>query len=253
MDTIDSIFEKIPQKLKKTAQIPKNLSQILSEKQNNTISHESLYKNLFPEYQGPPGSQILKEISTKPEIFSKKLEEGTFLLEKFVKKREEKPNSLRSSRFFAKKLEKQLKFFKIPASYSKFSAYEPMNRLWKQYISQETGVLTKKTQENEAQILQKILKADLHGAIISVVSAKCENYEGISGIILRETKNCLRLVTKNDRILTIPKENCVFLLDFPEKPVKIFGKALCCRPADRVKKLLKMKKFDEFLLKSVEI
>jgi len=45
-----------------------------------------------------------------------------------------------------------------------------MNNLWKQYMRDLVG-----NDKSEESMLLKILKADLHGAIIKVLRAKCKS------------------------------------------------------------------------------
>ena len=54
-----------------------------------------------------------------------------------------------------------------------------MNQLWKEYI---TELMNNST--NDETILNKMLKADLHGAILTVVNATNKNNIGISGIVI---------------------------------------------------------------------
>ena len=46
----------------------------------------------------------------------------------------------------------------------------------------------------------KLLKADFHGAIITVSQSRCPSYVGQTGILLQEMKTCFRIVTKADKV-----------------------------------------------------
>ncbi len=50
------------------------------------------------------------------------------------------------------------------------------------------------------QLSQKVVKADYHGSILRVWRSKCPSYVGSEGIVVQETQNTVRLVTKEDKI-----------------------------------------------------
>lgn len=58
-----------------------------------------------------------------------------------------------------------------------------MNELWKQYMQ----VLLGHDKIDKVSLLSKILKADFHGAIISIFNATNKNLIGIEGIVIKET------------------------------------------------------------------
>ena len=45
-----------------------------------------------------------------------------------------------------------------------------------------------------------IMRADYHGAKISVPESKCSTLVGIEGIVIVETKNIFRIISENNRI-----------------------------------------------------
>ena len=46
----------------------------------------------------------------------------------------------------------------------------------------------------------KVMKADYHGSILRVWRSKCPNYVGTEGILVQETQNTLRLITKENKM-----------------------------------------------------
>lgn len=72
----------------------------------------------------------------------------------------------------------------------------------------------------EDVFLQKFLRADLHGAVIKgdfnivgqksncsfncfiVLAAKCKSYEGVYGIVAKETQRTFDVVTPDNKILS---------------------------------------------------
>lgn len=82
----------------------------------------------------------------------------------------------------------------------------PLNHMWLAYIAQTLGVKdfsklpTSPVDPHWETIGQRLLKADYHGAAISVVRCKNPGAVGTSGIILQETKNCFNVITPDDRL-----------------------------------------------------
>ena len=53
---------------------------------------------------------------------------------------------------------------------------------------------------NQRNTELKLLRADYHGCIMKVVSAKCSTLLDLEGILLMETKNTWKIITTNDAI-----------------------------------------------------
>ncbi|XP_061132081.1 ribonuclease P protein subunit p29 isoform X5 [Syngnathus typhle] len=54
-------------------------------------------------------------------------------------------------------------------------------------------------QSSPHSVQQKLLKADFHGAIITVVRSKCPSYVGTTGILIQEFKHVFKMITKQDK------------------------------------------------------
>ncbi|XP_006458896.1 hypothetical protein AGABI2DRAFT_200755 [Agaricus bisporus var. bisporus H97] len=61
----------------------------------------------------------------------------------------------------------------------------------------------------------KLVKADFHGAVISVRQSKNPCLVGITGIIIHETENAFKIITKTNAVKLIPKANSIFALSIP--------------------------------------
>lgn len=129
---------------------------------------------------------------------------------------------------------KRSKIFEINEGEIKFKDMIPIHMMWKEYMRDLVGnvsQLTEKDQKpksNESIItlrtglLLKVLKADLHGAIISVFESKsCQ--VGLEGIIVKESRQTFTIITPDDRLKTLSKANMTFLLKLPDGPkIKVF-------------------------------
>lgn len=61
----------------------------------------------------------------------------------------------------------------------------------------------------------KICSADFHGAEIEVVRSRCVSRVGVKGIVVRDSKGVFVVVTKGDKVKSLPKEGTVFRVRVP--------------------------------------
>lgn len=88
--------------------------------------------------------------------------------------------------------------FNIPQEEMVYDMYLPLNQLWEDYIQELFG-----GNFSNKNICNKLLKADMHGACISVWKASCKSYEGQQGIVLQETMKTFRVITKENKLKSI--------------------------------------------------
>ncbi|XP_020670745.3 ribonuclease P protein subunit p29 isoform X2 [Pogona vitticeps] len=100
----------------------------------------------------------------------------------------------------------------------------------------------KPEQQRQPQMIQtKLLKADLHGALITVTKSKCPSYVGITGIVLQEMKHVFKIITKEDKLKVIPKLNSVFSIELDGFVSYIYGSRIQFRASERSAKKFKGK------------
>ncbi|XP_078442463.1 ribonuclease P family protein [Wolffia australiana] len=112
--------------------------------------------------------------------------------------------------------------FALPQRFWKFEAFKPMHDMWKEYILN----LLKEKRKHTGQIF---LSADLHGAFLFVVECKGGNFTGVSGIMIRETKETFGIITPDDKFKVVPKKICVFQLQAANLKLTLFGDKLSTR------------------------
>ncbi|KAF5359205.1 hypothetical protein D9756_002887 [Leucocoprinus leucothites] len=114
--------------------------------------------------------------------------------------------------------------WKLDKDQAKFQLFLPLHHLWMSYMSEllvlnpkpETSSLaTAKATPASQSMFPKLVKADFHGAIISVCQSKNPCLVGITGIIIHETENVFKIITKSNAVKLIPKQNSVFTLSIP--------------------------------------
>lgn len=85
---------------------------------------------------------------------------------------------------------------------------------------------------------QNLVRHELIGLKIRVESSTNKGQKGLTGTVVDETYNTLRIENK-DKEKTVAKENCSFIFTLPDKTkVQVDGKLLVSRPEDRIKKKL---------------
>ncbi|KAJ2156559.1 RNase P/RNase MRP complex subunit, partial [Coemansia sp. RSA 552] len=100
------------------------------------------------------------------------------------------------------KEKRQTKIYDIPEESRRYELFLPLHRLWTKYIITLLGDKDISTEgadlKHQQILLGRIIKADLHGAKMSVERSKCPNFVGLSGIVAQETKNTFKLITEDD-------------------------------------------------------
>ncbi|KAF8442063.1 Rof/RNase P-like protein [Boletus edulis BED1] len=61
----------------------------------------------------------------------------------------------------------------------------------------------------------KLVKADLNGALLTVRQSRNPCLVGLSGIVLHETENAFKLITRKNKLKLVPKQNSIFTLAVP--------------------------------------
>lgn len=136
----------------------------------------------------------------------------------------------------------QMGIYALPEDTIRYQQVVPLHRLWCGYMARYLGKekLPDVTGSQYNQFTSDILKADYHGAKISVVRTKNPSLVGIRGIVILETKGTFKVVSKDNKVRTIPKMDSVFVIHWNNVDVTIFGKQLSSRPAERSVKKVKM-------------
>lgn len=60
-----------------------------------------------------------------------------------------------------------------------------------------------------------LVSADFHGARVEVVRSRCGSLVGVGGIVVKDGKFALEIVTRGDRVQCLPKRGSVFRFEVP--------------------------------------
>lgn len=81
----------------------------------------------------------------------------------------------------------------------KYSDLLPLNQLWLQYMREMLSVESfasipeNPSSPNWENVNLQLMKADFHGAKISIDRSKCPSLVGVAGIVIQDTKNTFRV------------------------------------------------------------
>ena len=87
--------------------------------------------------------------------------------------------------------------------------------------------------------MQKLCKADFHGCLLRVTHSKASTFIGLSGIVVKETKETFQIVTKMNRLKKIPKRHSWFAFDFKGIEYTLYGNQFKGRSGERMTKKFK--------------
>ncbi|XP_030835484.1 ribonuclease P protein subunit p29 [Strongylocentrotus purpuratus] len=135
---------------------------------------------------------------------------------------------------------RKLKLFDIPEDQQRYELFEPLHQLWLDYM-REAVLAHNPEMKNKNMLESRLLKCELHGCILTVTRSKCPAYVGISGILLQETRNTFKVITKENKMKTIPKSQCWFMFTIDQYAITIYGQHFCQRSSMRAAKKFKAK------------
>ncbi|KAM3828736.1 ribonuclease P protein subunit p29 [Vipera latastei] len=144
---------------------------------------------------------------------------------------------VKRGRGLSAKQRREMRLFEIPPEQQRYELFIPLHELWKQYVRELCNGL--KPDAQPQMIQTKLLKADFHGALVTVTKSKCPSYVGITGIILQETKYVFKIVTKEDQLKVIPKRNNIFSVEMDGFVSYIYGSRIQFRASERSAKKFK--------------
>ncbi|XP_078368475.1 ribonuclease P protein subunit p29-like [Oculina patagonica] len=129
--------------------------------------------------------------------------------------------------------------FKISPKNQRYDMYLPLHELWKGYMQEMLNLTSGNS--NLKIMYPKLLRADYHGCILNVSQSKCPSYVGTCGILLQETKNAFKIITKDDKLKMIPKAHSVFTFELEGFMFTIHGNHFRYRSSERSARKFKPK------------
>ncbi|KAJ1500174.1 RNase P/RNase MRP complex subunit, partial [Coelomomyces lativittatus] len=116
-----------------------------------------------------------------------------------------------------------------------FDFFLPLHQLWLEYIKDLKGSLSPEL------FLEKLVKADFHGALLTVTRTLNPSLLGHTGILARETSTTFHCITRENKMVAIPKQGSVFTVAFDGSLYTLYGNTLRYRSAERSARKFKPK------------
>lgn len=115
----------------------------------------------------------------------------------YGKVKRDKKHRLKKRKKLVKLSSKERKIlFKVDKnSELRFDTFKDIHEVWEGYMSKITGDM------RSEQDQLKLVRADYHGAHLSVFSSKNPALVGLSGIVVQETKLTFKIINESDKIL----------------------------------------------------
>lgn len=152
----------------------------------------------------------------------------------------EKSKLKRKSKNMTCKERKEKKLFVLPKEGLEYDKLLPMNNLWKGYIKDLLESVSGISNQSEV-----LLKADYHGCLMKCTRSKCPSYVNIEGLMIQETENTFKILTKENQVKIIPKGGCIFHFKMEtnkkEFTIEIYGDNFRYRSFERSAKKFKRK------------
>ncbi|KAH6889195.1 Rof/RNase P-like protein [Thelonectria olida] len=178
--------QKTTQNLLARAHSPDSVNRIYSEK----IQHRPF---VLRPTSPPPATQNARAIRRKARQEKKAKQ-----------KQRPKPLSARERR--------QLDLYTIRKEDQKYDIYHPLNQLWLGYVRELLGNDVHSGGPNAAA---KLASAEFHGAAVEIVRSRCPSRVGLKGIVVRDRKFVVEVITQKRGLKVVPKEGTVFRVEVP--------------------------------------
>jgi RNase P/RNase MRP subunit p29 len=123
----------------------------------------------------------------------------------------------------------------VPLAERVYAAYEPLRDLWADYAAQVVG------DGDWTAIGERLVRLDLHGAIVDVTRAKDPGLIGIKGILIVETANTILVITEKNRVVTVQKAAAIITITIAQRRYEVALPMLPYRASERSARKFKKK------------
>lgn len=113
------------------------------------------------------------------------------------------------------KQKRALCVYEMPKDQRKYAIYEPLHRMWCDYMREILGLKAGKTYVDASGAGPMLVTADYHGALVEVVRSRCPSRVSLRGIVVKDTKHTLEIITKGNELKIVPKEQTIFRFEVP--------------------------------------
>ncbi|KAI0031124.1 Rof/RNase P-like protein, partial [Vararia minispora EC-137] len=113
--------------------------------------------------------------------------------------------------------------WKLKKEERRFDVFVRLHNMWMDYMSEllalkpalSSAVVDPNVMPSAAGMHAKLVKADFHGAYLTVRQSKNYALVGLAGIVIHETENTFRVITRKNQVKQIPKHGSIFAFAVP--------------------------------------
>lgn len=102
--------------------------------------------------------------------------------------------------------------YDIPRDKQTYAVFEPLHQLWLGYIRE---ILGNELFTGGQGAAAKLASADIHGARVRVSRSSCPSRVGIEGIVVRDSRYAVQIITRKNAVKLVPKEGTMFRVEIP--------------------------------------
>ncbi|KAH7035802.1 putative rRNA and tRNA processing protein [Microdochium trichocladiopsis] len=118
---------------------------------------------------------------------------------------------------------RRMGLYDLPRDKQAYAVFEPLHALWLGYIRE---ILGNELFTGGQTAAAKLASADIHGARVRVSRSSCPSRVGIEGIVVRDSRYAVQIVTRKNTVKLVPKEGTIFRVEVPApgKPITTTSK-----------------------------
>ncbi|KIY67545.1 RNase P/MRP, p29 subunit [Cylindrobasidium torrendii FP15055 ss-10] len=170
-----------------------------------------------------PAEVYASRVHGRKIVLENPLKDSRSKKERAERRARHKANQEKKRASIAKRKEGKI-VWKLDEAQRKFELFRPLHHLWMGYMSELLGLQqtpspprapTPRDMPSSSTMHPKLLKADMHGALLTVQQSKNPSLVGISGIVLHETENTFAIIMATNAVKLIPKAKSIFTLPIP--------------------------------------
>jgi len=113
---------------------------------------------------------------------------------------------------------RQMGLYNIPRDKQTYAVFEPLHQLWSGYIRE---ILGNELFTGGQGAAAKLASADIHGARVRVSRSSCPSRVGIEGIVVRDSRYAVQIVTRENTVKLVPKEGTMFRVEVPAQSTAV--------------------------------
>jgi len=143
-----------------------------------------------------------------------------------------------------------------------FNIMRGLNRMWNEYIQQVLNLDSTSSSSSASSSSsslsseQRFLKSDWHGSSILCIRSRCPSFVHLSGLLLQETSELMRILTVRNEVKSVMKRGSVFQIRVGQvdengeaekgmekwdRVFEVYGDQMALRSSERTVKKFKQK------------